>query len=156
MQNLHQTWSSCLIQLYEAKKKHGQHKNVNICTSLCRFNALSLLSSSKTQGFTDSQPHLDLWEGNGTTNPGNHFQDQWGQENHQEQSRLLDTWTWVKSWTQSLHNILLHRLLMYRLDKHTVRWTESCLNSLAKEPLLAPWRPRAINALPGSMQSCNQ
>lgn len=36
-----------------------------------------------------SQPHLDLWEGNGAANPGNHFQVQWGQENHQEQSAQL-------------------------------------------------------------------
>lgn len=44
-----------------------------------------------------------------------------------EQSRL-STGTSVKPWTQSHHNILPHKLLMHRMDKHTVRWTERWLS----------------------------
>lgn len=38
----------------------------------------------------------------------------------------------IKTLDTMVHNILLHMLLKHRLDKCTVRWTESCLNSLAK------------------------
>lgn len=38
----------------------------------------------------------------------------------------------IKTLDTMVHNILLHKLLMHRLEKYTVKWTESCVNSLAK------------------------
>lgn len=146
MQNSHQSWSTYVIPTTWRKKKYAQYKNVNICTSLCRFNALSVLSSRRTQRITvnpilisgKAMEQLILEtisrynEGKKTIRSSqNDFTKVKAWQTKAEQSRL-SLWTSIKPWTQSHHNILQHKLLMHRLDKYTLSWTESCLNSLAK------------------------
>lgn len=151
MQNLHQTWTpmsyhpqskkeTCTIQ-----KCTHMHKPLQVqCLvthlqgeprALQIVNLILISGKAMEQLILETIPRYNEGKKNIKSNQHDFTKvKSWQME--AEQSRL-STWTSVKSWTQSHHNIHPHKLLMDRLDKHTVRWTESCLNSLWS----AEWSP---------------
>jgi len=94
-----------------------------------------------------SQPHLDPWERDGTTNPGYHFQVRKtsGIVNlikvYDKMTCLVDEGRAVdivnldfsRAFDSVYHKMLIDKLVMCGLDKQPVRWTESCLNSRVTE-----------------------